>query len=149
MIITDEFRAPEDPRRITRADQASHFFEAKLHPRELWRHKKRLLIGTTLNQLLFRHLWENAGTRGAGALLHEQLQQNPAWLSQYLQRESEGRAWVVPMGHVLRRLTELRAAPLSEAVRRGPVALAATALDLLAAVSANREIKRNLGLGYW
>jgi hypothetical protein len=149
MVITNEFRSPEDPRRITRAEQASHFFEAKTDPRDLWRHKKRLMIGTTLNQLLFRHLWEHAGARGAGALLHEQLQKDPAWLSHYLRRESEGRAWVVPMGNVLRRLIEVRATPLPQAARRAPAALAATALDLLAAVSANREIKRNLGLGYW
>jgi hypothetical protein len=148
MVITNEFRQPEDPHRIARAEGASHFFEPKTDPRDLWRHKKRLMIGTTLNSLLFRHLWQNAGAEGAGKLLREELQKDPAWLATYLSRESQGRAWLVPMGHVLRRLAELRS-PWPQAVRRAPVALAATALDLLAAVSANREIKRNLGLGYW
>jgi hypothetical protein len=46
-------------------------------------------------------------------------------------------------------LADLRTAPLLQAARRAPVAVAATAVDLLAAASANREIKRNLGLGYW
>jgi len=149
MVITNEFRAPEDPHRIARAEHASHFFEPKTRPNELWRHKKRLMIGTTLNHLLFRHLWKNAGTEGAGKLLHEHLQQDPAWLASYLSQQSKGRAWVVPMGHVLRRLTDLRGTPLPEAARRAPAALAATAIDLIAAVSANREIKRSLGLGYW
>lgn len=149
MVITNEFRQPEDPHRITRAEQASHFFEPKTRPRDLWRHKKRLMIGTTLNHLLFRHLWQHAGTEGAGTLLRDQLQRDPAWLSTYLSEESRRRSWVVPMGHVLRRLTELRAAPFPEAARRAPVALAATALDVLAAISANREIKKNLGLGFW
>lgn len=149
MVITNEFRAPEDPHRIVRVENASHFYEPKTRPQDLWRHKKRLMIGTTLNHLLFRHLWENAGSQGAGMLLHEQLEKDPAWLSRYLSRQSEGRTWVVPMGHVLRRLSELRTEPLPKAARRAPAALAATAVDLLAAVSANREIKRTLGLGYW
>ncbi len=149
MVITDEFRHPEDPHRIARAEHASHYFEAKTNPRDLWRHKKRLMIGTTLNALLFRHLWNRAGSRGAGELLREQLQSDPAWLSRYLSEESGRHAWVVPMGHVFRRLADLRTAPLLQAARRAPVAVAATAVDLLAAASANREIKRNLGLGYW
>jgi hypothetical protein len=135
MIITNEFRQPEDPHRIARAERGSHFFEAKTRPGDLWRHKKRLMIGTTLNSLLFRHLWAHAGEDGAGRLLREELEKDPAWL--------------VPMGHVLRRLAELRSASFSQAARRAPVALAATTLDMLAAVSANREIKRNLGLGFW
>jgi hypothetical protein len=149
MVITNEFRQPEDPHRIARAENASHFFEPKTRPRELWRHKKRLMIGTTLNHLLFRHLWQHTGPEGAGQLLREQLQTDPAWLRHYLAQQSKGRAWVVPMGHVLRRLTDLRSSPLPQAARRAPVALAATVVDLFAAVSANREIKRTLGLGYW
>lgn len=149
MVITNEFRSAEDPKRIARAESASHFYEPKTRPGELWRHKKRLMIGTTLNHLLFGYLWANAGSEGAGTLLHAQLEKDPAWLSSYLSRQAETRPWVVPMGHVLRRLSELRAQPLPKAARRAPAALAATAVDLLAAVSANREIKRTLGLGYW
>ncbi len=149
MIITDEFRAPEDARRIRRADNAAHFFEPKIRMGEVWRHKKRLMIGTTLNHLLFRHLWQEAGSRGAGELLRDELQRDPDWLAQYLARQCERRTWVVPLGHVFRRVRDLRHVPAGQATRRAPAALAATALDLLAAVSANRAIKRNLGLGYW
>lgn len=149
MVITNEFRAPEDSHRIARAENGAHFYEPKTRPGELWRHKKRLMIGTTLNHLLFGHLWAHAGSDGAGKLLHERLEKDPAWLSRYLAQASEGRRWIVPMGHVFRRLTELGQAPLRKAARRAPAALAATAIDLLAAVSANREIKRTLGLGYW
>jgi hypothetical protein len=149
MVITDEFRQPEDPHRIARAELASHFFEAKTDLGVLWRHKKRLMIGTTINCLLFRYLWEHAGSQGAGPLLHERLQKDPTWLSGYLAEQSGQRAWVVPWGHVFRRLAELRSTPLSSAVRRAPAAAAATAIDVLAAISANREIKRNLGLGFW
>lgn len=149
MVITNEFRAPEDPRRITRAERAAHFFEPKTRPRDVWRHRKRLMIGTTLNYWLFQHLWENAGGRGAGQLLREHLQRDPAWLSQYLSKQCEAKAWLVPLGHVFRRINDLRAKPLAQAARRAPAALAATAVDVLAAVSANREIKRNLGLGFW
>jgi hypothetical protein len=149
MVITDEFRKPEDPHRITRAAEAAHYFEPKTHPRDLWRHKKRLMIGTTLNCLLFQYLWKHAGEDGAGKLLRDKLQRDPAWLDSYLSQESRRLRWVVPMGHVLRRLVDLRAVPLSEAMKKAPVAVVATALDLAAAVSANREIKRNLGLGFW
>jgi hypothetical protein len=34
-------------------------------------------------------------------------------------------------------------------MKRAPAALAATSLDLAVALSANREIKRGVGLGYW
>jgi glycosyltransferase involved in cell wall biosynthesis len=149
MVITDEFRQPEDPHRIARAELASHYFEAKTNLRALWRHKKRLMIGTTINHLLFRYLWEHAESQGAGQLLREQLQRDPDWLPRYLAEQSGRQAWVVPMGHVFRRLTDLRSTSFSTAARRAPAAAVATAVDLLAAVTANRTIKRNLGLGFW
>jgi glycosyltransferase involved in cell wall biosynthesis len=149
MVITDQFRRPEDPGRIVRAEHAFHFFEAKTDLGSLWRHKKRLMIGTTINVLLFQYLWQHAGAQGAGQLLRERLQKDPAWLSDYLAEKSGRQAWVVPWGHVFRRLAELRSTPFFPAARRAPMAAAATAIDVLAAISANREIKRNLGLGFW
>jgi Glycosyltransferases, probably involved in cell wall biogenesis len=149
MVITNEFRQAEDPRRIVRAERAAHFFEPERTLGELWRHKKRLMIGTTLNLLLFHHLWEHAGEHGAGQLLRDHMGADASWLSRYLTGEASRRAWVVPMGHVMRRLADLRAAPMSRSLRRAPAAIAATALDLLVAISANREIKRGIGLGYW
>ncbi|HEY5285168.1 MAG TPA: glycosyltransferase [Polyangia bacterium] len=149
MVITNEFRQAEDPQRIVRADGASHFFESKRSLRELWRHKKRLMIGTTLNILLFQHLWDHAGEQGAGQLLRDHSKTDPSWLSQYLSDKVSRHYWVVPMGHVLRRLGALRELPVPKAMKRVPVALAATVLDLAVALSANREIKRGVGLGYW
>ena len=149
MVITHEFRQPEDPRRIVREEKAAHYFEPNRTLGELWRHKKRLMIGTALNSLLFTHLWQNSGTAGAGQLLREQLESDPAWLSKYFAKESNHSYWVVPMGHVLRRLHDLKGAPIRRQLKRTPLAIAATALDLLVAVSANREIRRNQGLGFW
>jgi len=149
MVITNEFRQAENPERIVRAEGASHFFEPKRSLRELWRHKKRLMIGTTLNILLFQHLWEHAGEQGAGQLLRDHTQSDPAWLPRYLADKISQHSWVVPMGHVLRRMDELKALSMFGVVKRAPAAFAATALDLAVAVSANGEIKRGVGLGYW
>jgi len=73
---------------------------------------------------------------------------SPAWLSKYFAKESNRSYWVVPMGHVLLRLHDLRGAPIRRQLKRTPLAIAATALDLLVAVSANREIKHNQGSGF-
>jgi glycosyltransferase involved in cell wall biosynthesis len=149
LIITDEFRSPEDDRRIVRAPGATHYFEPYVNVAQVWHHKKRLMIGSTLNILLFQYLWENSKPDGAGPLLRKKLEQDPAWLARYLQTAIDAQRWVVPMGHVLGRFRDLRQAPLRKRLMRSPVVLVATAIDLAVAVSANRDIKRGTGLGFW
>jgi len=149
MVITNEFRQSEDPRRIVRESRVSHFFEPCQSVREIWHHKKRLVIGTALNSLLFRYLWQHAGANGAGQLLREQLERDPKWFSNLILKEVQGQRWVVPMGHIPRQIRDLRALPIRHAIRRAPFTLGSSVVEALIALSANRTIRRGFGLGYW
>ena len=53
MLVTEGFSQPEDIRRLVRADGVYHVYEAETRMSALFRHEKRILIGTLTNLLLF------------------------------------------------------------------------------------------------
>ena len=53
LILTDGFQEEEKEERLVRANDARHYFEAVTRPAELFRHERRLAVGTELNIMLF------------------------------------------------------------------------------------------------
>jgi hypothetical protein len=73
-----------------------------------------------------------------------------AWLSRLIRdRVRAGGAWLIPAHFMLWRLAPLKGQPLLGKFRRAPIALAATALNLLACVRANGILKRGNAAAHW
>lgn len=153
VVDTDHFLGLEGGagRRIRLAPRASHAFEALTDLRALMRHEKRLVIGTTINRLIFGHLWRTgAQGRPAGSVVALLNAENPRWVQELVdQRLQSGGWWVVPASETWRRLAKLRCLPRSKALTHLPIACAATALDLIVFFQASVDFNRGRGLGFW
>ena len=83
MLLTHGFRQKEDPDRFVQI-AARHEFEAVTRLGPLFRHERRILLGTLVNRALFLHLH---GLREAGQnpqeWLWEQHQRDPGWLAAF------------------------------------------------------------------
>lgn len=145
MIATDNFTRPENVRRVVRAEQAAHVFEAVTSPRILFKHEVRLLVGSAMNFILFDFLRARLAASGgdAGAIVRDLNAGSPGWFPQLMDEALRSRGvWVAPTGFVLLPLKQLRHLSLTGALLRLPAAMLRVGFNLAAAISANSQLRR-------
>lgn len=146
MLLTDNFRRPEDLSLILRPSGAFHVFEAETALKTLLRHERRILIGTLVNMLLFADL-KALALRGQNAaeVIRAKNESTPAWLAREV-----GSRWRQVWGSGIREYVSL---PLRQWRQGGrtarllPGALARAGFNALAALSAWRDLR--LGRFKW
>src|SRR5262249_40519206 len=74
MMLTEFFTKPESLERIVRAPGAWDVFEAYTGLGPVFKHSKRLAVGTAVNCLLFEHLWEHRNGEDAGRYVQKRLE---------------------------------------------------------------------------
>ena len=150
MIKTSGFTSPDDFGRIGWVPTARHFFRTHRSVGGYLSHEARIIAGSVINSWLFGRLWEEGRKGHAGAFIAAQNRADPEWLHALVQAKVRvGGAWLVPAHFMLWRLQPLKGQPLSRKLRRAPIALAATALNLLACVRANAILKRENAAAHW
>ena len=143
MIITNGFTQPDDRSVLIRVDDASLIYEAEKHWADIFRHSRRLAIGSAMNTYLYDYLWKNAGARGAGELIRENNELDPSWAQKLIYgRVREAGWWVLPKGAATRRLAKLHSTPLRKRIGYLPISLLALPFDLAVALSANACMRR-------
>ncbi len=148
MLLTEGFSKPEDIGRLVRAEGVYHIFEAEMRATTVFRHEKRILIGTVSNLLLFDQARALAGDGVAvGDWLRARTQEDPDWFRKLI-RERLGN-WGGPRIGVmipvpLGQLRQMRGAAFWRAV---PGAAARVALNLV--VAAGAAIDLRLGRLRW
>ncbi len=81
MIVTDGFRSDEDPERFLQI-RARHVFEAETRFGSLFRHERRILLGTLVNRALFLYLHSlREQGKDPSAWLADRHREDPEWLS--------------------------------------------------------------------
>lgn len=142
MILTDCFTSPERIERLVRAPGATHLFEAYRGLRAIFRHSKRLAVGTAVNCILFDHLGRSVTDGSAGDYFKRMTEGNPGWVREFIGREVRSRGWwVVGHGEAWRRLGNLRSLALGRRLVKLPLVLAGTVFDLVVLAAANRDLK--------
>ena len=153
MIVTDFFRAEPDFRRVARAADASHYYEGLTDLRSIFHHELRMVIGTSLNCYFmwdFLKFATDPTGPGAGELIRKQVAADPTWYRRTIENQIRNRGWfVIPRDMVFRRFAALRGIGWREALRRLPVALAGTLLDVPTFWIANRKLRSGQALGFW
>jgi glycosyltransferase involved in cell wall biosynthesis len=153
MIVTDLFRSEPDSRRVVRAKNASHYYEGLSDLRSIFHHELRMVIGTCLNCYFLWDFLKFATPpqgRGAGEYVRDQLAADPTWYRRTVENRIQNRGWfVIPRDMVFRRFASLRGVGLKRALRRLPLAVAGTLLDLPTFWLANRKLKSGRALGFW
>ena len=153
MIVTDFFRAEPDARRVARAANASHYYEGLSDYRSIFHHELRMVIGTALNCYFmwdFLKFATDPKGSGAGALIRDQLAADPTWYRRTIENQIRNRGWfVLPRGTLLQRFASLRGIGLRPALRRLPLVLVGTLLDIPTFWIANRKLRSGQALGFW
>ena len=153
MIVTDSFRSEPDSRRIARAANASHYYEGLTDIRSILHHELRMVIGTCLNCYFtwdFLKYATASNGHGAGILIRDQLAADPTWYRRLIENQIRNRGgFVIPRDMVFRRFAALRGVGWQRALRRLPLALAGTLLDIPTYWRANRKLRSGQALGFW
>lgn len=145
-VLTRNFTADEDFRRVTWVPEASHVYASERTVASILHHQVRQTTGTIFNIVLFGHL------RSVSA--HE-----PDLATYVERRNAEDREWLPKLvmkdwpGNVgagaRRRLLTRRTVDATSRLRRIPVLGALTIVDLLVYALAMRTIRSGRATGFW
>jgi glycosyltransferase involved in cell wall biosynthesis len=143
MLLTDFFSVPERMDRIVRAEGAAHFFEACSGIGPVFRHSKRLAVGTAMNCILFEHLWAHRNGEDGGSYFKRRTDKEPGWVRRTILEEVQRRGfWAVGTGEALRHFGNLKGLSLARRLRLLPVCIAGTLFDFAVLFAANRALKK-------
>lgn len=150
-VVTNCLRSAENPQRVILAGSASHKFEAYTNLSRLLTHEKWLIMGSTINDLIYQDLRSNKNSaQDSSSLIKQRNEEDSAWLSKLLQQQINQQGWwLIPRFILIRRFLSLFNKPLPQAILFFPLALIAFAVDLWLSVQANWQLHQGKGLGYW
>lgn len=150
-VVTDLLRSPENPDRVILADSASHKFEAYTNLSRLFNHEKWLIMGSTINDLIYQDLRSQVNfQQDLPSLIKQRNEEDSAWLSKLLQKQIQQQGWwLIPRFFFSRRFSSLSNKTLSKAILFFPLALIAFFLDLWLSLQANLQLHQGKGLGHW
>lgn len=149
MVKTDGFTHPPIEETVRRVPGALHYYEPDRGIAGFVKHEARLLAGTAVNIYLFEYLWEINSSKHVGVLIDQWNKEDLHWVDRVVAHRTRGRRWRLPKKLLFTRLHPLLANPLGEALRRTPVALAATLISLAPSIRANRILGRAGAAQHW
>ena len=154
MIVTENFKHADDNSKITLAPDTCHYFKALSSPIELYKHEKRIMLGSAINSMIYKYLWENVAKKDedAGWLIQELNANQPRWLLSLIEDyKSQHGFWVVPKSLALKHTTNIiyGKQPIIKKIFFFPIALAATLVLIVISVHVNIFLLKNNGIGYW
>jgi glycosyltransferase involved in cell wall biosynthesis len=149
IVLTDLFTISENLSRIASDESVQHKFVPVDTLREWIRHESRLLVGSTINFLIYDFFAIVIGTApdysDAGTAVITLNSSSPGWVAGMVRGELSRRYWVVPHEYLTRRIRGL--SPTQ--VAKFPQRMVMTGLDWAAAVVANRILRSGRGVGHW
>lgn len=145
MLVTDGFRRPERQDALARTPGAYHLFEAETSLPHVFRHEKRIVMGTVCNLILFAHLRQCvAQGRDAAAVIRECMAADANWFRRLIaenMRTAQRRKDLLNI--VLLPLRQWKGLGQGRSVTGLAAALARSALTVPVALSAWRDLRRD------
>jgi len=152
LVCTDIATRPLNPRRIQRAEEASHVFEAYTSPAAVLRNQKRQMIGLTVLHVLldkFIPSLPKSQKRNLAAFLAEKDRAEPGWLLRLIAQHLEKRSfWNLFPGMLTHRLAPLRRLPWTARLMCLPAALVGVGVTLCAGWTAYQSLRLG-SVDYW
>jgi glycosyltransferase involved in cell wall biosynthesis len=150
MIVTNGFTVESRSGVISKVVEATHYFDVHEDVFGFLRHEQRIVVGSVINSWIFSKLWVEGRFGHVGQFIKQQNEVNPSWVEDLISHELATRGyWVVPKGFVLKRLRGLHGQSVKKFVKRLPIAIAATPLQILACISANRRLRQSGASRFW
>lgn len=146
MVLTLGFSSPENVARIVRAEGAMHTFEAERALGAIFRHEKRLTLGTAQNILLFGYLrgrLASGGASSAGELIRELNGKSPEWVAELTRGEAKTRGWrMLPLEMVWLPFKQLGKVRAGGRYRLALVGLLRAAFNAVVLFAAYRDLQK-------
>ena len=150
MLCTNLFTQPSDNKRIIRAPNASHVFEAYFRVMDIFNNQRRQQIGHCIYTYLRDGLKADTSGKNAGELIAENNAHDPDWFRKVIrERVQQGGWWVIYPGALSVRFKRLRNLSPAQAFLRLPVAIVAFLMDVVVLVAANRRLRSGQLAGVW
>jgi hypothetical protein len=146
IVCTDFLTRDVDGRRIVRAKDAAHVFEAYTSPLDVLHNQKRQMIGQTILHVLDRHLrsLSPAERTQLAATLEEMDRADPLWLKRLIGEHvrASPRFWQLFPGIVTFRFQRLARMRGTERLTHLPATLAGFVVTMIACSMAHRFLKQ-------
>lgn len=143
MILSRGFRTRDFLRPFVRASDAVAVFRTYTSLKGVLHHQRRRMIASTMNWLLFPHLYRMGEQQDVAEYIRRMNRLDPGWVSDLLRRTASRRGWwVLPRSSFPNRFRWVVDARGLRRVRAAVIAVLATGVDLLSAVRANLAFHR-------
>jgi hypothetical protein len=150
MVYTAGFTVEQRPGTISRVVDAVHYYDVHEDITGFLRHERRIVVGSVINAWLFSLLWEMGSQGHVGRFIERKNVTDPTWLDGLISQEVRRQGlWVIPSGFMFKRLHTLRGQPPVTFMKRLPIALVSTILQLIACMLANRTLRRSGASHFW
>lgn len=149
MISTDGFTVPGRPGSIVQVPDAFHYYDDHGGLADFIRHESRIIVGSVINAWLFRSLWRAGRNGHVGVHIRDRNLHDPAWLDDLVKVEAARFRWSVPLDFLFKRMAPLSNQPLLTKLKRAPVAMIATLLEIVACVKANHLLRQSNSTRFW
>ena len=151
LLLTQGFTVPENPRRIVLDHAVAHKFESVATIQELFKHEAWIVAGSIINMMLYRHFSALVTPgRSAMTLMRDWQARDSEWLPRYIESQVKKRGWhLLPGFWWTRRWSRLDGLPLRRRLSRLPVAIIATAVDIIIFFIAIKRVRRGSAFQYW
>ncbi|WP_072901503.1 glycosyltransferase family 2 protein [Cognatiyoonia sediminum] len=149
MVVTDLFSQEEDLSRLDGDFEIFHVYESITTIRALIKHQTRLIVGSSINAIIFEELNRVADSGQSISVFLKDISENEEWLQSFLSEQLP--RW--PYGYVpfrigAKRIRMFRASE-QRSMRTFFVLLAGIGLDLISTINANFVMWRGRGAGHW
>ncbi|MES2290524.1 MAG: glycosyltransferase family A protein [Pseudomonadota bacterium] len=149
MVQTTRFMEEPDFESVCQPERITHYFESHT-VKGFFRHETRMLVGTAINTWLFEYFMAQPKGTDAGQLIRAYNSQTPGWVGKVVRERIDERGWfAIPLRIPSHRLSMTNAMPIRQRLRRYPIAVAATILNFVPYVHANRVLKGRNAASYW
>ncbi len=148
MVQTNGFSEAAVPMRVRRGPRVTHFFEA-ISLGGYFKHERRMLVGTAVNTWLFEHFMAQHSCEPVGPQVRARNTEAADWVQQVVSGHTTGKFWVLPTRLLTWRFDNIREAAWPVFLRRAPFSFAASLLNLVPAINANRALKRTGSSSIW
>lgn len=151
MLLTQGFTQPEDTSLLIRAPDVYHVYEAEKGFAAVYKHEKRILLGTLCNLVLFKECRRQvAAGESVSQWIRREMDQDPDWFRTFIARQLGPGATARPVKpFILLPWQQLRSRRGWSFVKALPAALARTALNLLLAADVVWGLRRGSPLPSW
>ena len=148
MIHTHGFSQAAQVERVTRMTRPTHYFEAH-SVSGFFQHERRMAVGTAINGWLCEHFWSRRNKLHVGNSIRELNERNPRWVDELVRKNVGQKLWALPTRLLVWRLYNLRGIGILAFCGRLPFSVAATVLNLVPCILANRTLRQRAAATYW